>query len=284
MTLQLEFAPNDDSFINDDQIGRIYYSYDNILRKLRNPEYVDLDYQPVEVTELSNKNILIASSNNEKFLELRDRDLKPIRRINQINGEDFKMFAIEPDSDGHVYATNYLSKSIYKLTSEFALINSYTQPNKHYYDGVSVFEDRLYACMPDLKRVEVFSLALELLESHQIKHKPSRIRITKDRACVVYLLEDYDDEDEGPSSGFYTLPDFEPVMEVDQLGAIIAHRDLFYMYMNKVISVYDGNGRLTDRRSIEINSSLDLCCSITIASGKFLICLRNKLGVLRTDN
>jgi hypothetical protein len=84
-------------------------------------------------------------------------------------------------------------------------------------------------------------------------------------------------------SCFYNLSDFEPIMEVDQLGAIMAHGDMFYMYMNKVISVYDRNGKLTDRRSIEIENAQEGCCRITIIKNKLLISLLHKIVIIKIN-
>ena len=93
---KIGFTPNDDSFIDENKIGHILYSYDNILKRLGNPNWIDTDYKPVDAIELLDENILVRSSKEERFFELYDRDLKPMRRINKINDEDFEVYTIEP--------------------------------------------------------------------------------------------------------------------------------------------------------------------------------------------
>jgi hypothetical protein len=72
--------------MEENQIGSFSSNYDSILSSLGQPEDIKLDYEPNQVVELKDKNILISFFDG-MHLALHDPDFKLIRKINQISGK-----------------------------------------------------------------------------------------------------------------------------------------------------------------------------------------------------
>ncbi len=201
-----------------------------------------MDYEPNQVVELKDKNILI-SCYEGMHLALHDPDFKLIRKINQISGKLIRPDELDVSEDGHIFMTN-TDQSISKLSSGFELVKVYKYPNVKRHDIISIciYKDKLYAAVPD--RIDVMSLDFKLISSHYLEGSPQQIKIADDRACVISCIN------KEFTTCFYSLPKFDLITSMAVYGSIVVHDGMFYIYdCDSGFYAFNQIGELVDHKA-----------------------------------
>jgi hypothetical protein len=271
----LKVKPTHSDFrIEENEIGLWSSNYDSILSSLGQPEDIKLDYAPNQVVELKDKNILISSYEN-KHLALHDPDFKLIRKIDKISGKLIQPYGLDVSSDGHIFMTNTIDTSIYKLNSEFELVQVYKGANDEEYKNICIYKDKLYAAVG--VGIDVMSLDLELISSHDLRPKgwPFRIKIADDRACV--LLETDEPNKRHTAVCFYSLPKFDLITSIDYSGPMLVHHGMFYIYYDSCFYAYDQDGELVDLKATVYRQPEYADDGMSLIRNQLFICLPDGL-------
>jgi hypothetical protein len=266
----------DESFeLEQDQLGSFCSNYDTALEYFGQAEHHQLDYRPFGIVGLNNTNILV-SSIDDQFLALYDSELNLIRKIDLINSQGIQPMGPTSGADGNIFVTNCIGSCIYKLNSEFKMIKSYEAPNKiTTYEGIQLWEDQLYVCLSGPKRIEIFDLDLNLVSKHAVHGQPFRIKLTKDRACVLVK------ENGKVKTCFYKLPAFDFISNNVERGLmLLAHREFFYEYNGETITAFSKNGELIDEKKTNwVNKSYirHFNQNLNVIDGHLYLCLDKQL-------
>jgi hypothetical protein len=272
---QVGLILNDDLEISDDFVGSFYCNYDyvhkfDIFKSLsaQIPEYITVDYSPSQISQLKDGNILI-SSYKDKLLAMYDNEFNLIRRTTKINNESFQVDGLTRDSNGNIFIINDLKKTIDLLDNELRLIKSIKQPSGGYYSDIFVYDDKLYACVPALKRIDTLSCTLEVVaESSRLDVVPYQIRVMNKVACV---LANYS------KIYFFDISSFQVIAKYDECGSILAYNQAFYVYHDTGFILFDQNGNFVERKSVDFGRRKQMCAGISVINNKLLICLDQKI-------
>jgi hypothetical protein len=205
-------------------------------------EYIKLDCSPYRLVELKNKNILVGSL-DEELLALYDSEFKLIRRITEINNEKVKPYGLVCDQDGNVFVTNGCDRSLYKLDSELGLIKWIKGSNHGCFGDITIHRNKIYMCGD--KCIRVYSLNLVMITDHYVEDMPVQIRITTDRACVLFKKRTENDKSTWITR-FYKLPSFALVNEHNLAGPILVHDSMFFLYQQNGtgFTLFEKNGKI----------------------------------------
>jgi hypothetical protein len=260
--------------ISEDFVGSFYCNYDYVrkydLFKSLNaqvPEYIMLDYNPSHVIQLNDGNILI-SSYRDNIMGLYDNDFNLIRKITKINNEPFQSDGLAKDNNGNLFIVNDLKKTVDLLDSELRYIRSIHQPYDGYYSDIFAHENRLYACVPALKRIDIITCGLETISEIRLDIVPYQLKILNQVACVLVNYS---------KIYFYNISKFELISKFDGCGSILAYNDLFYVYQDDGFSLFDPSGNFIGKKSTYYGRTKQICADISVINRKLIICLDQKI-------
>ncbi len=227
-----------------------------------------MDCKPTEIVGLKDGNILVGSW-RDKCLSLYSRDFNLIQKMHQISG--YKYSTIAPRAlaccdYGNIFI-NAENFTIVKLSPNLEFSKSTQQSDDRFYTDICIYENKIYACVLDLKRVDVLSLDLEIISSHYLEHEPNRIRISNATACVLVKTNG-----KLQKTCFYRLPSFELVRMYDKCHLILSHNHQFFTLDNDFLKSFNENGRLVDQK----HTNYGYANGISIIGDKMFICLHGK--------
>ncbi len=261
--------------LNEDCIGQIYCSHRTLLQKLdkRKPDYFELDFDPHRIIKLQNESIIISGNLVDNRLALYDSQFNFIK-----HGQDFIKNPIHAsgltiDKYGNVYVGNALLNSLIKLDKHLKVVKSIKHSENQVFGDICAYEDKIYSCIPFLKRIDVLSLDLVPLSSHYLEHEPCQIRVSRNTACIHVCIENDNFEFK---TFFYQLPSFEVISKQDQNGPILANENLFYIYEDDGLAVFSQNGEFIDKKLTKYGKTEYACSGINFVDDNLLICLKNK--------
>jgi hypothetical protein len=297
--LKAKFSTDECLDITEDHIGSFHCNYgsllDNYLGKLSDfdSECIQLQYQPHNIIELGNKNIVVSSYDNN-LLALYDPSFNLIRKLTEIQSDRFygdeyppTSPEIKPDGlacsvDGDVFMTSWSQDTLYKLNSQLEVVKSHLSDYQDYYTDIDVYEDRLYACVNIKDRIDVFDLNLKPVSKHYIGVLPFQIKVIKDRACVRII-----DSNSQFKTYFYRLPSFELITKSYIYGPMFVHDDVFYVnnHDGSSLTAFDKNGhtigeKKTDYEPTDYNHGRGM----NYIGGHLLVCSNQKIYKIKASN
>jgi hypothetical protein len=274
---EIEFMlPNASEEIQMNAIGSVYcnhFKYDIFKSvQIASPDYFDLHCDPYRIIYLNDGNLLMACY-DRRYLALYDENFKLIKEIIQIDSQSIIPKGLAADSNGNIYLSLKFIQSnvdtILKLNGKFEVLKKLEKnPDKDEYRDLCIYEYKIYACLTDTKRIDVFSLDLKLISKNSLEIHPLQIRTMNGIACVMVDFK---------STHFYRLPSFELISTRNIFGPILAYDNFFYVYENDGFNVFDNTGNHIDKIKTQYEMLGYHGSGLTFMKNSLLICMVKKV-------
>jgi hypothetical protein len=251
-----------------DLLGTIDCNFDNILNKLNQSEYIQLDFQPSQIVQMNTRDILISSFDDD-LLALYDADFNFMRKIHKINGENISPTGLACDKIGNIFMGNGFDGSLIKVNNKFELVCQ-TGENKDYGD-IHIHNDRLYVCERTTNAIEVLSLDLEHMAVYPLDYEPCQTRIINDTVCVLLKVTD-----DLFFTSFYKSPSFELIAQTGYSGTILAHDKMFYIYKDTGFMVFGQTGEFIDKKKTNFENQKYCEDGIIMIDDVIYVCIDDK--------
>jgi hypothetical protein len=242
--------------LKEDLIGHIYFDNKNglfeviNLLKNENTQIFDLGVQPCDLLLINDQ--LISANYPDKCITVNDKDLKLLKKINKIKGENFNPLAIQVNSkERFIYICDNPNHKILMADFDFNLNKSFGSEGaennqlRHPCD-ICFHNDFLYICDNGNKRVQVYSKDLNFVKSIKLDYNPWKIKAINFTICVeAYALG---------GTHFYNLNDFSLIRSYYHgMGRISQINSCFYEFNHKTkrIYCYDENGELIEEVTLK---------------------------------
>ena len=206
----------------------------------------DLGISPSGI-ELIDDQIVLANL-FDKCLTIYDKEFKLIKRIDEINGEDFEPMGIASNSkDRIIYICDFSNLRITMTDFDFNFIksvSSFAAENNEFSfsSDICYKSDTLYICDYLNSQIQVYSKDLDFLKSTKLDYKPWKIKASNSIICVMSSAS---------SRGiyFYNLKDFSFIRSYEHGKGRISQIDSSFCEFNhetKIFYCFDENGILKE--------------------------------------
>ncbi len=239
-------------------LGKIYLDNKNksitVEDLLKNGEkhVYDLDSKPCDICLKEDE--IIISHWDDKCLKIYDKDLNFIKRVDQINEEEFGPFEILANFEKkQFYICDNLNDRILITDLDFNFIKSVgskgsgnCQFNGPY--DICFSNSKFYICDFLNKRIQVYSKDFDFLTPLKVEYYPWKIKSTNSTICVVANNQN--------GIYFYNSNDFHLIRNYnhfDFLGRISQINSMFYEFnhQTKTVSCYDENANLKEQITLK---------------------------------
>lgn len=249
--------------------------------KSRAHEEIDLQIQPTDICVLPDETLMVISWNN-KCLIIYDKHFKQIKLIESIRKNTFRAFSACTNAVDTIYISDFENNRIIMTDLDFEFYKSAivcpSIPGRPY--GIRFYNDWLYVCDPNNKRVHKFNSNLVLHSYYTVETRPYQIQIYND----IVLLSSCTNQ-----ISFYTISTFDNIKTLDLHGGNICVVDAFFYEFTKkntTFYVFDQNSNQIDEihnDSFKALLSIDDFDGMTYFNGCFVLCSRQakKLIVLK---
>jgi hypothetical protein len=167
-------------------IGDIVYEKKDVdvkeLLVKRKTEIIKLNHDVWDILAL-NRNRIVCSSRDNKFLTLYDENFSLIKRVDKINEVSLIPVGIA-SYEKHLYITDKQNNCIIMLDFEFnkiktigslgAYFNQFNKPS-----GICCKNGILYICDHVNQRIQIYNKDLEFIDTIKMDYNPCLIKITK---------------------------------------------------------------------------------------------------------
>jgi hypothetical protein len=259
--------------INENLIGRIIYknnlTEDEIIKRLQicnKIEITPVDFSPFEICVLPNGNLISA---NDGSVAILDHRLKTMRKK---DFENSSIIGLASNNDS-IYVTDFNKHCVYLMNLNLEIektFGSYGENNEQFKFPMSIAckSDILYVCDQLNKRIQIFDLDLEYIDSIKLNCQPFSIKLS----CIEIGI--------CGSTGvhFYDINTKDLTRYYENLMGRISYLDsYFYVASNrptKIINCFDSHGNLIDKIS---NNKINEFISYNWDG--FMFCFKNDLFI-----
>ncbi len=214
---------------------------------------------------------------DRRFMALYDEKFNLIREITHIDNQAFIPKSFDMDTHGNVYISlkwiNSNADTIVKLNRKLEFLKSFEKNvDKESLGDVCVYDEKLYVCLTNVKRVDIFSLDLEVISKNKLEMHPLQIRIADGIACVMVDFK---------KTLFYKLPTFEQISSRNMYGPIFAYENSFYVYENDGFSKFDNSGNFVEKQKTRLDMLGYHASGIALMKDSILMCFVKKICKLK---
>lgn len=237
-----------DEHINEKIIGHLKrdtdFNYDDIKEMIESNDYetINLDNAPYSICSLSNDTLLCTFTN--KGATIYDKEFKPIKTLNRINGKSVNYWTPSTNYQDRVYLADIENNEIVMCDLNLQVIKTITggADEKRFNDPrITYYDNHVYVAEHVNQRVQKLTDELIFVKLYPLSFSPRFIQINND----IALLASY-----YPSQIYcFSIEDFQ-VRHVysGHNGHLSVINSYFYEYYHstKKFYCYDQNGILID--------------------------------------
>jgi hypothetical protein len=234
-------------------LGKLYLDKSVIVAELlRNGKkhVFDLDSKPCDICLKEDE--IIISHLDHNCLKIYDRDLNFIKRVDRINGEEFKPLGILANfEEKQFYICDMYKHRILMTDLDFNFIKSVGSEGSgncqfRTPDGICFSSPKFYICDYHNKRIQVYSKDFDFETSFEVEYYPWKIKSTNSTICVVGYSPD--------GIYFYNSNDYHLIRNYNHLkGRISQLNSIFYEFnhKNQTMSCFDENANLKEEITLK---------------------------------
>lgn len=203
--------------------------------KSKNFKEIELNNETWDICVISDNMLIVVCWDS---LLIVDKTFKIIDRITKINDMGFQSYSVSCNGIDRIYISDWAHDRIVMTDYSFNFIKS-TIANSPY--GISFYDNHLYVCEPENKRIIKLDSDLQEISSYTLNDKPWQIKIINNIACVKH---------QNTSIRFYNLENFFLVHKFEGHGGNITsfkgEHFIEHSAENKKIYLYDKYGNKCD--------------------------------------
>ena len=224
---------------------------------------------------LSDNRLIIAGFEDE-HLAIYDQGLNLIEKIDKINNQAFKPYAITLnnnicyilDWEKHcIIMTDFNFKFIKSIGSKGSTIDKFCYPY-----SIAIKDKTIYVSDNDNKRIKLFTPDLELIKAYSLDYMPCLMKISNERICIISEKDLF----------IYDLNQFNLIRKLEMKIHRISELNSFiygFDLMKKRLIIVDFDGNLCEEIKIDhfkeyITGAKD--CALLFFNGNLLITFREK--------
>jgi hypothetical protein len=221
-------------------------------------------------------NLLLVAGFEDEHLAIYDQDFNMIEKIDKINNQTFKPYAIIIN-DNNCYILDWEKHCILMTDLNFKFIKSNGSKGSTidkfcYPYSIAIKNDILYVSDNDNKRIKLYTTDLQFIQSFSLDYMPCLIKISNNKICVISEKEIF----------IYGLNQFNLVKKLEmkihrisELSSFIYGFDL----MKKRLIIIDFDGNLVEEIKIDrfkeyITGAKD--CALILFKARLLMAFREK--------
>ena len=250
--------------IEQDSIAQLYHFNNrelDVIDLLKNGkrEIIDLEkFGPLELLVLPNSNIIIVYIDeftfmNFKCIALFDQNLKLIKKVNEINEQQFDTTGISLNQkEMKIYISDCKNHQIIMTDFELKFIKSVGSEGKGDYQfnfpgGIYFLNNNLYVCDSFNERIQIFNQNFEFVNSVRLLLSPLKILASDSMFCVIsHSTHIY----------LFSIKDFKHHKTLDYYGGTVSEvNSWFYKfnYYTKKFYCFDNEGELEENFTLTID-------------------------------
>ncbi len=210
----------------------------------------ELDSKPYEICLKEDQ--IIISDRDDYCLKIYDKDFNFIKRVDEINGEEFNPLGILANFNEKIfYICDSLNDRILITDFDFNFIKSVGSKGSQncQFNGpydICFSSSKFYICDCHNKRIQVYSKDFDFVTSFKVDYNPWKIKSTNSTLCV---------EAASPNGiYFYNSNDFHLIRNYNDLeGRISQINSIFYAFnhQTQTMSCYDENANLKEEITLK---------------------------------
>jgi len=211
----------------------------------------DLDFAPRDICSKEDQ-IIISSWDDPNCIQIHDKDLNLIKKVDRINGEEFypsailvnldeKQFYICDSPNHRILITDLDYNFIKSVGSKGSEMHQFNAPYDICFSG-----SKFYICDFDNKRIQVYSKDFNFVTSFEVEYFPMKIKSTNSTICIVGFYPE--------GINFYNSNDFHLIRNYNHyLGRISQINSMFYEFNHKTqtVSCFDENANLKEQITLK---------------------------------
>ena len=273
--------------MNKNDLMKKKVSLTNVVQTIKTGKMklVKTNIKPHDLCIISDNRLLVADYEGG-YLATFDQDFNLIHKIDKINNQTFKPYAISISKSDNCYVLDWERHCIIMTDLNFKFIKTVgsegSSIDRFWYPYSVVFKEKnLYISDSDNNRVKLYTQDLELVKIYDLDYMPYSMKISDQRVCIISEKEIF----------LYNLDEFilinrleTKIHRISEINLLIYGFDL----MKKRLIIYDFQGSLLEEINIDhfkelIASSRD--CALLYFNGNILITFREKavIGCIPID-